>query len=327
MTSAGSRPTVIGSACGRSQVVRDRLRVALGVLWVLDGLLQLQPRMFTQDFVGSLEQTVMAQPGWLAHTILWTTRFIGPDIAVWNLAFALLQLGLGAGILWSRTTKTALGVSCVWALGVWWIGEGLGGILTGFGTILAGAPGAAVLYAVAALVVWPAKTDDDGDSAAATGLLGERRTRFVWALLWCGVAFLQVKPGLPLPYRMGANFQETSIGEPGYLMHVDHVMRQVAQHWGTPLSYGLAAVEVAVGLGVLVGAGRRRLLAAALILLALIWVVGQNLGAMLTGSGTDPQAAPLFAFLALALWPIRERPSSPPEVAERRLAPAEEHVG
>src|SRR5262249_47388340 len=42
----------------------------------------------------------------------------------------------------------------------------------------------------------------------------------------------------------------------------------------------------------------------ALVVAALIWVFGQALGEMLTGSATDPNSAPLLALLALAYWPI-----------------------
>jgi len=289
----------------------NRLRIALGLLWLLDGVLQLQPAMFTQDFVTSLEQNVMAQPPWFAHTILRMVAWIGPHIAIWNGAFAVLQLGLGTGILWPRTSKLALGLSCVWALALWWFGEGLGSILTGFGSLLAGAPGAALLYAITALVVWPTTTSG-GTAPAGAGLLGEHRTRGVWAALWCGVAYLQVKPGLSFSYRAAANFQELSIGEPSYLMHLDHAMQRFGQRWGTPLSIALAAIEVLVGVGVVVGRSRRMSLGASFFLLAAVWVLGQNAGALLTGSGTDPGAAPLFGLLALALWPValEERPTA-----------------
>jgi hypothetical protein len=39
---------------------------------------------------------------------------------------------------------------------VWWLGEGLGGIFTGLASPLTGGPGAAVLYALLAVLIWPA---------------------------------------------------------------------------------------------------------------------------------------------------------------------------
>ena len=35
------------------------------------------------------------------------------------------------GIAWRPTLRLALGASIMWALGVWWLGEGLGGVLSG----------------------------------------------------------------------------------------------------------------------------------------------------------------------------------------------------
>ena len=37
---------------------------------------------------------------------------------------------------------------------------------------------------------------------------------------------------------------------------------------------------------------------------AVIWVVGEAFGTILTGGGTDPNSGPLLALLALAYWPL-----------------------
>jgi hypothetical protein len=62
--------------------------------------------------------------------------------ALFNALFATIQLALAAGLLWRRTTRLALAGSLVWTLGVWWLGEGLGGLLTGTAHPVTGAPGA-----------------------------------------------------------------------------------------------------------------------------------------------------------------------------------------
>jgi hypothetical protein len=51
--------------------------------------------------------------------------------------------------------------------------------------------------------------------------------------------------------------------------------------------------------------------AAAVILAALIWVFGEALGAIFTGTGTDPNSGPLLALLALAYWPTRAGAPAP----------------
>ena len=43
-----------------------------------------------------------------------------------NSVFATIQLLLALGIAYRPTVRVALAASIVWALGVWWFGEGLG---------------------------------------------------------------------------------------------------------------------------------------------------------------------------------------------------------
>jgi hypothetical protein len=75
-------------------------------------------------------------------------------MAAFNAVFASTQLLIAAGVFFRRTVKPALALSIVWALFVWWFGESLGGILTG-STPLAGVPGAVLLYALMAVLLWP----------------------------------------------------------------------------------------------------------------------------------------------------------------------------
>jgi hypothetical protein len=57
----------------------------------------------------------------------------------------------------------------------------------------------------------------------------------------------------------------------------------------------------------------KALLTLAIVLNGAYWVIGQGLGGIFTGSGTDPNAGPLFILLALALYPLTEqRPVSQP---------------
>jgi hypothetical protein len=43
----------------------------------------------------------------------------------------------------------------------------------------------------------------------------------------------------------------------------------------------------------------------AAVLAVVIGVAGQDLGGILTGSGTDPESGPLLILLVLAYWPVR----------------------
>jgi hypothetical protein len=74
-------------------------------------------------------------------------------IAGW--VFATIQLLLALGIAWRPTVRVALGASIVWALGVWWFGEGLGEVLTPGASPVNGAPGAVIIYALLAVLLCP----------------------------------------------------------------------------------------------------------------------------------------------------------------------------
>ena len=54
-----------------------------------------------------------------------------------------------------------------WALGVWWIGEGAGGLMAGGTLSYTEAPGAALLYVLLAMLIWPVRQDRDQDRARA----------------------------------------------------------------------------------------------------------------------------------------------------------------
>jgi hypothetical protein len=47
-----------------------------------------------------------------------------------NAMFATVQLALGLGLMWRLAVRAALAGTIVWALSIWWLGEGLGGIFT-----------------------------------------------------------------------------------------------------------------------------------------------------------------------------------------------------
>ncbi len=139
---------------------RRWLQLALGLVWLLDAALQFQPFMFTRGFVTRvIDPAAMGSPGVISRSVMGTGQLVLTHPALFNAAFATIQLALAAGLLWRRTTRLALAGTIVWALGVWWLGEGLGGLLTGTASPVTGAPGAALLYVVIAVLAWPRRAD------------------------------------------------------------------------------------------------------------------------------------------------------------------------
>ena len=148
--------------------VRRGLQIALGLAWLTDAALQFQPYMFGRAFVSQmLVPASSGNPAVLASPALWASRLIGRDVPAWNTAFALIQLAIAAGLLWRPAVKAALAGSIAWSLAVWWLGEGLGGVLTGTASPVTGAPGAVILYALIAVLAWPRRSDARPAGAAS----------------------------------------------------------------------------------------------------------------------------------------------------------------
>ena len=285
-------------------LTRRRLEMALGGLWLLDGALQLQPGMFTSAFFSNvLGMANMGLPGplsrldfGLADVVLWHP-------AVWNALFAGLQLALGVGLLrGGRAARWARPASVAWAASVWVVGEGFGGMFMGGSSVLNGAPGAALLYAFAALVLWPPSASED--RARPGGVLG-RWAVGTWTTMWMAVALLEVAGPNHLPSVPGAEISNGGNGEPAPLSTLNHAVGRMVGLHGAELALALGLAATAVALLPLWRPARRPALAVGMVLISFLGLVGGDLGGVLSGSGTDPGLAPLGVLLGLALWPAR----------------------
>jgi hypothetical protein len=284
---------------------RRHVRVCLGLLWLLDAALQAQPHLFTADWYrNDLVQSVMGQPSAINRSIYWVVDLITPHAAAWNAAFVVIQAALGLALVLGRFEKAAIVASIPWALGVWWVGEGFGTLPAGFALLAAGSPGPAVYYPLLGVLAWP-RSPMDGPRRRCHRESGIRRRTgaAAWVVLWAGQALLHVPWRLPPGRVLAANIAELSLGEPAWLLAVAHRLESVAQAHGVALTVTLAAVEVAVGLGVLAGRTRRWALGAGVGLSLVFWVTVQYFGGVLAGNASDPGAAPLMILLAAALWP------------------------
>src|ERR1700733_8827933 len=126
---------------------RRMLQLALGGIWLLDGVLQYQAFMFSKGFGQMLADTASGNPGVIGRPITWNATLVQHHAVLLNAIFATVQLLIVIGIAWRPTVRLALGASITWSLAVWWLGEGLGMVLTGDSSPVSGAPGAVILYA------------------------------------------------------------------------------------------------------------------------------------------------------------------------------------
>jgi hypothetical protein len=279
-----------------------KLQIALGLIWLIDGALQLQPFMFSRSFVTQIiAPNETGQPGLVGAPIRLVAHLIEPRIALFNLFAVTIQLLIGIGLIYRPTVKAALLTSFAWALGVWWFGEGMGGLFTGNASPLTGAPGAALLYVLAGLIAWP--RDTQNGTTVAGGILGERGARSAWALLWLGFAALWL-----LPANRGAATVHDAIanapGGAGWLTSIQSAAATATAGHGLAIALVAACLSVAVGLSVLVARGAKPALALATAIALVYFVVGEGLGGVLTGSGTDPNTGPLLILLAISIYPL-----------------------
>jgi hypothetical protein len=281
----------------RAGFFSDTTRTAqtlLGLIWLLDGGLQFQSFMYSKGFIQMLTSMAPGQPHWLGSSIDWAANIAAGNLDLWNTLFALTQCLIGLALLYRPTVKLGLLGTFAWSLVVWWFGESFGMLFMNMAQPLTGAPGVLV-YALVGLVIWP--------RAKPGGLVGVRGARIIWAALWLVCAYLWL-----LQASSAANATRDMINAApsgmSWLSSVQNGFASVAHGNGLVIALILAALSAAIGLGVGFNRGARRLLAAAIVLQLLYWVVGQGFGGIFEGGATDPNAAPLFVLFAYTLMPL-----------------------
>jgi cytochrome oxidase Cu insertion factor (SCO1/SenC/PrrC family) len=278
---------------------RRYLRIALGSLWIVDGLLQAQPRMPAGFVPAEMNPRVQSAPQWYGSLVApllraWTRHPVAADAAV-----VVVEIGVGvlflvaAGGLLARVAAWA-GISL--ALLIWALGEAFGGLLVAGASWLTGAPGAALGYAlVAALLLAPATWWHSG---RANLLL--RRGVAGWLLIG---AVLESLPGegfwhsagLSMPFADGA-----SQPQPDWLVAPIRSLADTAGRSPVAVNAVIVVLVVAVAVWLWFDA-RTGAVCAAIVLCLATWWLAQDLG-ILGGTATDPDAGlPLALVIAAAL--------------------------
>jgi len=309
---------------------RQLLRIGFGVLWLLDGILQAQPKMALGMPSQVIEPTAANSPSWVQHVVNWagTTWSYHPIQA--SAATVWIQAGIGLWMLvaargpWSRLAGL---VGAGWGLVVWVFGESFGGIFAPGLTWLFGAPGAVLIYSAAGvLIALP-------ERIWHTPRLG-RLTLAGLGLFLAGMAVLQAWPGRGF-------WQGISHGQPGTLAGMTQTMAQTPQPgflsaWVSSFSafdeaHGFAVNLFAVVALAVIGAafvsGRPRLIRPAVIAFTVLcvadWVLIEDLG-FLGGLGTDPNSMIPMALLAGGGYLALTRAPAQDAVPAATAAPAVE---
>lgn len=268
-------------------ISRRSAAIILGIIWFIDGLLQLKPQMFTQAFLNQvILPMAQGQPSWISDAITWGVHFTAPHIGIWNLIFALTQLMLGIAFILNVIPRTIICVSIVWSLVVWVFGEGVGQLFTGQSLIVSGAPGAVIIYAFIALAIWPRRDGSNGWSGWT-----KRFSQASLGVIWVVGCIMLLQPstlsGDALSQAVGVSWLSTLLG-----------------HAQIAFTIALAIVELILGVLLFFGKQVRTAAWVSIGLSFVFWWVGQSFGQVFDPLSTDVNSGPLLILLAIcALQP------------------------
>src|SRR5260221_3799402 len=295
---------------------RKVLQRILGALWLIDGLLQFQPQMFTMNMVnGIMKPMLQGQPGLFEPSLQFIVTQTTLHLTAVNLVIAIVQvcLGLGFLLLSDRWVKELVIASIVWAFIVWYGGEGMNMLFTGTASILTGAPGAVLLYPLLGLAVYPRKKSaatSQGTARKANddGLLSRGLLRWILSGFWIFAALRQLQPNCWQPGQISGAIG--AMGGHGGLntVLVDTVLRQLSNATANieiPLNIALIVVFLALGIGLAVVKQEqlRPFLIESIVVSVVFWYGSEAFGMILTGMATDFNTGLLVVVMALAVWP------------------------
>jgi cytochrome oxidase Cu insertion factor (SCO1/SenC/PrrC family) len=306
---------------------RRVLRIGFGVLWLLDGALQIQSHMPLGLPENVVAPSAQGSPAWLVSTVHWGLHVWENHPVQAAVAAVWVQLGLGLWLLlvvrgrWSRIGGA---VSVGWALSVWVFGESMGGTLAPGASWMFGAPGAALFYALAGgLLALP-------ERAWGTPRLG-RRLLAGFGVYFVAMAVLQAWPGNGFWATGSGNALPAMVSEMSETPQ-PHAVVQLLGHFGGFTAEHAVLINAFVvgalgGIGLALLSGRRRAarvaVGVALVLSLADWVLVQDFG-VLGGLGTDPNSMipTLLVLCASYLALVRPAVATAPEPAPATAAKA-----
>jgi cytochrome oxidase Cu insertion factor (SCO1/SenC/PrrC family) len=294
-TTTAARVRIAGSSDEGGAVVseplaRSVLRWGFGLLWILDGLLQMQQAMPTSLTSQVIAPAAQGSPHWLVSLVqvgidLWERHPLWAATgAVW------IQLAIGIWLLVGRSgwfARLGYAAAVAWGLVVWVGGEAMGGILAPGASWLFGAPGAVLFYVLAAVALFFPESAWRADRLPRwlLGLLGLNLLVFGVLEAWPGRGFYHGQ--IPsMISTMAQTPQPALLSRP--MVAVAHLL---AHHQALTAAVNVVVSVVLVGVGIAFLV--RRFLWPAFWVLAVLsfltWWFVQDFG-FLGGVGTDPNS-------------------------------------
>ena len=262
------------------------LAKGLGLLWLFDAFLQLQPNMFKYDFLSNVvKPTTLGQPDLIAKVINFGINVYSINTFTFNICVFLIQAFLGLSLLLFPTQRKELRwiliLSIIWGLIIWIFGEGLGGIFTGQASLYSGAPGAAFVYILASIILLRQRYISSQYLAKIVGII------FILTSLLQFQPMFWMKDGLIGIFKLSSLDNISIISSTS--IHITNLITGNAVLGNTLLIYLLLVLGWALVIkpNVLTSS-------IALLFLLFVWGFGQDLGTLSTifkGTATDPNTA------------------------------------
>jgi cytochrome oxidase Cu insertion factor (SCO1/SenC/PrrC family) len=305
----GSSPRATIRQIGFEPAARKFLRYAFGGLWILDGLLQLQPQMPLGIPTAIVSPLLSGEPSWLRSILtlgidVWERHPIqAADSLVW------IQVGIGIWLVAAngsgRWSRLAGAVSAIWALSVWVGGEAMGGIFLPGASWYFGAPGAVAFYGVAGVLIAMPTTVFSSARAAKQLMRGMGGLMAIFAVVqafpgrgfWSGSAIAGMAQGM------------AQSSQPGFATGIQNAIASFANAGGDLTNAILVALLAGAAITLLAAKPTRGLLVWNIALAAVSWIGIQDFG-FFGGVGTDPNAAlpVLFLVIGFYVWAKRLDP-------------------
>ncbi|MGH8891305.1 MAG: hypothetical protein ACRDV3_16280, partial [Acidothermaceae bacterium] len=218
------------------------------------------------------------------------------------------------------TVRLALAGSIGWGVGIWYFGEGLGGIASGHALMLTGAPGAALLYIVLAVALWPKVVQGRNRKTVRTAAVAPWLP-MAWAILWIVSALFNALPGQNTAAAMAQAVDGNADGAPGWLATIDHEVARGMHGLGIGVVVGLVAIQLLIGIsGLARGWIRTASIWAGALLSLGFWAVGQSFGELYSGQATDPSTAVVVLLMGAAV--LAAKREGPADVVIESRQPA-----
>lgn len=278
-------------------VTLERLvTILLGLLWIIDGILQFQPEMFTKAFITTvLYPNLSGQPFFIPNIIKFGIHLFSINYVLTNLGSAVIQILIGLALILpiqKHYQRIALYISIAWSLIVWILGEGLGNILTGGATFFTGAPGSVVLYLILGVFLLYPKRFPLTKLPRAAGIL------FLFGAVLNLFPMFWTKDGIQMLFQLSSGDSINAIATPAKYLANSMASSPIISNGILILLLGFFGVQLLLK-------PKRTVVWSMMIFLVLVWWLCQDLGGIQTfpgGTATDPNSAPLFILFLLPLF-------------------------